>query len=226
MHKIINSKKSIISLNGSIKKRLLNLLKKDIPIIAADGAHNKLKKLNISPTYTVGDGDSYKTPDYIYPSQDHTDFEKSISFAQKHSLLPSLVIGISGGEIDHILGNIQTLLKHGKNQSLFFLDTYGKTGLKLGIPIIDDKILINIKKGSLISIFSPEKSLITTKGLKWELEKKHLQINGILPIRNISVSDKIEVSIKGKIVLIIDITNSLPPKKPSLKTYKRSQKYT
>lgn len=90
-----------------------------------------MQEYNLSPTYIVGDGDSYTQQQghgqakmIAHEDQNFTDFEKCIAFARDVNLLPALVLGMSGGEIDHVLGNMQALVKHGQGKDLYFLDTY------------------------------------------------------------------------------------------------------
>jgi len=218
MKNIINSHKSIIFINGNfLEKKILNLINTKVPLIAADGACKKLYKLNLTPTYVVGDADSYnkklnkKIINIKISNQDSTDFEKCISFAKKNNLLPSLVLGMNGGEIDHILGNAQVMLKYCNNFSLYFLDSYKinkKTGIKLGIPLNKEKLKIKIKTKSVISIIFFQNTTITTKGLKWELKNKMLHMDDILALRNINISKNVEIEIKkGKALLIFDISD-------------------
>jgi thiamine pyrophosphokinase len=221
MLNIINKHKSIIFLNGTgPNKKLLQLLNTSTPIIAADGAANKIRALQLKPTYIVGDGDSYNahaknsSPQIITDQdQNSTDFEKCILFAQKNNLFPSLILGINGGEIDHTIGNMQAFLKHAQNFNLYFLDTYSKPpskkmGIKIGIPLTNKKLALELEPQSTISVISFHNAIIQSSGLSWELNKFKLCIDNILGVRNINIQNcvKFEV-IEGKVLLIIDISN-------------------
>jgi thiamine pyrophosphokinase len=224
MRKIINSHSSIIFLNGTFSKELINLVNTKVPLIAADGSAKKVYELGLTPNFIVGDGDSYKkksNENFIeMKTQDFTDFEKCVFFAEKNNLLPSLVLGINGGEFDHILGNALAMLKHSKNFSLYFLDTYeknnNKMGIKLGIPLTKEKLKLFLENKTLLSIIPFQDAIVKTKGLKWNLKNKLLHVDDILAIRNENISKNIEIEVKrGKALLILDIKA-----KTFLKNYK------
>jgi thiamine pyrophosphokinase len=229
--KFLKSYKSIIFLNGTLpsfeflKKLKLNVLK-----IAADGAYDKMSSQNIIPDIVIGDRDSSIMPwkengssiKYIYEKdQNSTDFEKCIKFAKSSNLCPSLVLGINGGEIDHILANAKTFLKYSqknKAENLFFLDTYflnskenslKKYGVKFGMVLNNSKskyIFNDLFPNELIS-FIGNNFTISTKGLRWELLNQRFSNNSSLPIRNENLSKTVEIEVhKGKVLAIFDIT--------------------
>ena len=190
--------------------------------MAADGAVDKMNKIGLQPDYIIGDGDSFTEKTcgsgvkiVRMTDQNSTDFEKCIAFAKNNNLLPSLILGINGGEIDHILGNIQALLKHSDGLDLYFLDFYPKyntgdtrLGMKLGFPLTNQKFRTKIKKGTTVSILPFYPTRITSKGLYWELSDQLLKPNGILGIRNKAHSDFMEIHvIEGRVLVVLDITN-------------------
>ncbi len=87
-------------------------------IIAADGAANSLKKLEITPDIIIGDMDSieekvfsyYKNKNVSmlkYPvKKDKTDTELAIDEMADKGYKDVLMMGFAGGRIDHMLGNI------------------------------------------------------------------------------------------------------------------------
>lgn len=217
VHKILRSFKSIIFLNGEIpNKKLFDYLNLNVPIIAADGASDKLKKYSIIPNFNIGDGDSIgnnKSNSFIKIfDQNKTDFEKSIGLAKNLNLLPSLVLGFSGGEIDHTIGNTQILMKYSDNNKLFFLDTYPKKngfGIKLGIVLKSTEFKITLAKNSTISIVSFEESIISTKGLNWDLKEKRINLS-FFSLRNFNVSKDVTFKLSmGKVLIILDITQDI-----------------
>ncbi|MDN3508776.1 MAG: thiamine diphosphokinase [Candidatus Neptunochlamydia sp.] len=207
IEKLFSSYRSALILNG--KKPSYQLLKKirdNIPIVATDGAAQWC-----SADYIVGDMDSFspthkENGKVIHISDQYTtDFEKAMIFAKEKNLLPCLVMGLSGGEVDHFLGNIQALLKHTENHSFFFLDEYEK-GLKIGIPLSIGKYPIKMKIGAIVSIFPHCNCTLTTKGLLWELKDQLITPDGQLAIRNQSKMERVEFNIiEGKALIVIDI---------------------
>jgi thiamine pyrophosphokinase len=218
---IINSNRSIIVLNGEQPdRRLLTLINTKVPIIAADGAAHRLSGYGLAPTFIVGDGDScgQQNP---YPEatvvriadQDSTDFEKCMGFAERSKLLPCRILGINGGEIDHIVGNMQVLTRHAQGQNFYFLDTYPKglttgIGIKLGLPLAKQTLTLQLKPGCTISFMSFNDAVVQTQGLEWELHDQLLTLNGILSLRNRSKHDMVSFALKsGKALAVIDITD-------------------
>jgi thiamine pyrophosphokinase len=216
LEKILNSYKSIIFLNGDFPdKKIMATLNTHLPMIAADGAVHKMKNIDLQADVVIGDEDSISEEltsiKKIHISdQNYSDFEKCIFYAKKNNLLPALILGVSGGEIDHILGNAQVILKHATNQDLFFLDTYQKKcnsiGMKIGIPLTANKLSVFLKKQSLISLLSFDEAIVNSKGLKWELENKKLSIKDILALRNQNIQNQVEFEVLfGRVLIIFDL---------------------
>lgn len=207
IEKLLSSYRSALILNGNKpSNQMLKKIRENIPIIATDGAAEWC-----SADYIIGDMDSLplSTPlksKIIHISDQYTtDFEKGMNFAKERGFLPCLVLGVSGGEIDHFLGNIQTLLKHTENHSFFFLDEHEK-GLKIGIPLSRGKYHIKMKVDATVSILPHCMCTLTTKGLFWELKEKLITPDGPLTIRNRSTKELVEFDItNGKSLIIIDI---------------------
>lgn len=207
IEKLLSSYRSVLFLNGKKPShQLLEKIQGTIPIIAADGAAEWC-----AADYVVGDLDSLSTAykgsaEMIHISDQYsTDFEKAMDFVKKRDLLPCLVVGISGGEIDHFLGNIQALVKHTENHSFFFLDEYEK-GLKIGIPLSKGKYPIKMNIGTTVSIIPHCICTLTTKGLFWELKNQQINPDGLLTIRNRSTKEWVEFNLtEGKALIVIDI---------------------
>ncbi|QVL56886.1 MAG: thiamine diphosphokinase [Simkaniaceae bacterium] len=204
---LLSSYLSVIVLDSkALSKQILQKMRKDVPIIAADGAARWLQS-----DYIIGDIDSLSVSSsngaqvICVSEQETTDFEKCMRFAEERNLLPSLVLGISGGEIDHVLGNIQALLKHAKNHSFFFLDDY-QEGVKIGLPLTKGNYRAQVKPNATISILPFYLCTLTTKGLFWELENQALTPDGLNATRNRAIQDTVEFHIiEGKALVIIDI---------------------
>lgn len=199
IEELLSTYRCVIALDS--KEAASVKIREGVPIIAADGAANW-----IDADYIVGDGDSFKSGKLIQiADQETTDFEKCIGFAKEKDLLPALVIGVSGGEIDHIMGNIQVLLKHAEKSSLFFLDPY-PNGLKIGIPLEKGSFNFHVKPETTVSILPFGSCTLSTKGLEWELTDQVLTPDGLLAIRNRAKKVEAEFHVtQGKALVIIDI---------------------
>lgn len=199
INRLLSAYQSVIALN--CKKTVDVELRKGVPVIAADGAARWIKA-----DYIVGDGDSIESGELIQIlDQDTTDFEKCIAFVKERGLFPSLVVGMSGGEFDHILGNVQALLRHGEGQNLFFLDPY-PGGLKIGIPIEKGRFQTEVKLGATVSIIPFGSCTLSTQGLVWEILDQTFTLDGPLSVRNQSARKRIRFDVtEGKALVIIDI---------------------
>ncbi|WP_315850240.1 MULTISPECIES: thiamine diphosphokinase [Wolbachia] len=159
--------RSIVVLNGEIPDS--SFFKQDIPVIAVDGGANKLLSIGVKPDLVIGDLDSINPNlranlNTVYlPDQDYCDFSKAMAHLKTVKLLPSIVTGITGGAIDHILQNINFFLS---TDSIFYMPSPPMVGyaLQKGISYFSS-LLKNIK----ISLLGIPKAQISTKGLQWEL---------------------------------------------------------
>lgn len=215
VNKIIDLHKTVIVLNGILPgKKIIQKLIKKRTVIAADGALSKLLNIDIVPDYVIGDMDSCKVKnkesiEYIrIDNQDYTDFDKSILYAKEHNLSPAIVLGINGGEIDHTINNLYSLMKYYKISGAIFVDQYsdGKISndkIKIGIPC-DNKIELKLPQKSIISIIPFPKANISSQGLRWELNNTLLE-NLATSARNFSIGENIELTVhNGNVLLIID----------------------
>lgn len=212
--RILQSHRSVIVLNEALPCDIIrNLVSFDVPIIAADGAKKRMAAWGLAPTHVIGDGDSGGDGEENFiriPDQDTTDFEKCVMFAREKMVLPALVLGVNGGEIDHILGNIQVMMKHAPDGDLYFLDTYrkdGSIGIKLGIPIAHRSLTVRVPLGSMISLIASNETIITSKGLRWELSGHTFFTDGILGLRNQANRESITLNVeRGRALSIFDIS--------------------
>ncbi|MGL9776011.1 MAG: thiamine diphosphokinase [Wolbachia sp.] len=107
--------RSIMVLNGEIPDS--SFFKRDIPIIAVDGGANRLLSIGVQPDLVMGDLDSVNPSlraslnTICLPDQDYCDFSKAMARLKTMKLLPSIITGITGGAIDHILQNINIFLR-------------------------------------------------------------------------------------------------------------------
>ena len=216
---LLRNHKSTLVLDGTIPKQ--NLLKKicgSKKIICTDGSYSKVIKLGIKVNYVSGDFDSIGSGSIGHDvkinrdeDQYSTDFEKTIALIRSESLGPAIITGFSGGEIDHIMGNIQILVKFfdSKNKHEFcFIDQDNKGNVKIGI-VVDDYFRTSHRAGSIVSLTPFPEAIVSSEGLKYPMHKMSLkQTSGLLAIRN-ETSDNNAFAItihSGRVLLIADIS--------------------
>lgn len=164
-------------------------------IIAVDGGYNSCCKMGITPSLVIGDLDSstpINVPVERYPKdKDKTDLQLSL---EKHGGEVMTLYCATGGLLDHTLVHMLLLKKYlgrlvidGREQ-VFALDK------PTSIPTIKRQRI------SLIPLFGVVKNL-TVKGLKWELNRGHLD-ESFTGISNQALGKTFEItSISGILIV-------------------------
>jgi len=202
--------KSVLCLNGRLPNQTWFIEHKNLTIIAADGACNDLINKNIMPDLIIGDLDSIE-PEYLnnkniirITDQNTTDFEKCLTEIKHRSLFPSLILGINGGEIDHTIYNLNCFMRYAKELSLIFLDLDEYNNFKWGIPLFNKQTFVG-KQGKIISLLPWAESMISTKGLKWDLINTNLSINANASVRNKVEQRIITIDVhSGNLLMILE----------------------
>ena len=148
-------------------------LTQDDFIVYCDSGLKHMEALRASPDLIVGDFDSHENPHLavetiVLPTKkDDTDTVYAVKEALNRGFEEFLLIGVSGGRLDHTLGNVSILL---------YLESRGKKGM-----IIDDYSDMEIVSASpafipdtypffsLLNISGQAKG-ITVQGAKYPLE--------------------------------------------------------
>lgn len=195
--------KSVICLNGKLPDDDVFIRCKNLPIIAVDGVANRLTDRNIAYDMIIGDLDSVKrelltsSAQIVHlPSQDSSDFEKTITHLESLSLLPSIIFGINGGCLDHILHNI-SIFAH--------LDCILYSPPLIGVIIRAGKSQeLYLPSMTKISFIAMPNAVISTGGLKWELDEYPLSFPGSNSCFNRNIDEKISIKVKsGQILMLI-----------------------
>ena len=199
--------KIILVLNGELPKKdhLISKVEKYDKILCADGAANFLISYGISPDFILGDLDSvhkdtlrnYKGNIINLPDQNLNDLEKILLWTMKQKIKNIDVIGMDGKRIDHTIGNFSVILKYIKKMKI---NIFTQSGNFYTINL--SKVFNNVKN-NYISIFSNDlNTLISSDGLKFELENKNLpEMNsGTL---NYAIKNKVTINSNDSILLFV-----------------------
>ncbi|MDR2598266.1 MAG: thiamine diphosphokinase [Holosporales bacterium] len=168
----VGTYRSILCLDGNLRNLEGIVGKLGLPLIAADGAANQVIALGLNPDLIIGDLDSVNSDllirfNYLeLADQDTSDFQKALVYLSENALLPSIILGISGGNIDHIINNTNIFLSYDDN---IFID-----GDIIGMKITGKRIFRQIPINTKLSIFGIPECNVTTSGLKWELKSADL----------------------------------------------------
>jgi len=190
--------RSILCLNGTLPDPSF-FLDSHLPIIAADGAANTLDHLGLSPDLIIGDLDSVshsirsQNKVLFCPDQNSCDYQKSLSYMKANDLLPAIVVGITGGCLDHILNNINIFLE---TDSLLYAPPL------IGLVLKNDfrfSLPINTK----LSLLGMPFASISSQGLKWELNHAMLRFPGANSCFNRNQSQTVAIKVHEGAALLL-----------------------
>lgn len=202
IHDLINLKgyQSILCLNGELPEQAF-FTAINLPVIAADGAANSLLARGVHPTLITGDLDSVhpeilKDHAFLHaPDQERNDYQKAMSYLKENELLPAIVVGISGGHLDHILNNINIFME---------------TNCLLYSPPIRGFVLKERAQANLslplqtkISLMGIPEVTVSSKGLKWELNDTQLSFPGKTSCFNRTLSSEITIEVHQGTALVL-----------------------
>jgi thiamine pyrophosphokinase len=170
--------RSILALNGHLPEAAFFEDWK-LPVIAADGAINTLLSKKIRPAAVVGDFDSMDLelvrhslediPLIYRPDQNYSDFTKCLNYMEENNLLPSIIVGINGGYIDHILNNINLFLK---TDNIFYAPPI------VGMVLREGSHRFTVTPNTKVSLLGIPQAIVSSQGLKWELENYQVAFPG------------------------------------------------
>ncbi len=204
-----------ICLNGEIPSKEIFDLLDGIPLIAADGAYNSLNKLDIHPMAIVGDMDSVdclhddnQTKFIKIERQDTNDFEKCIQYISGKGYSNILIIGFTGGLLEHTMNNTSVLMKY-TSEFEFTIYHQGRYSF-----LVENSSIFEVRENELVSLIPYPIAMLTTKNLKWELDKEYLEMGTREGARNIAKMDSFTLEIhSGKCFVFIDSRLPLCPEK-------------
>lgn len=197
---MLNHKKyrSILCLNGDLPDK--SFFSTSMPVIAADGAANQLAAMGVMPDIIIGDLDSVdksllNSCAHLHDSdQDKSDFQKCLSHMQKNDLLPAIITGVDGGCLDHVLNNINLF-----SQTECLIAASSMTGFVLR----NGSKSFSVEPGTKISLLGLPHAVVTTTGLKWELDKSTLTFPGMNSCFNRASDGEVRIEVQEGSVLVL-----------------------
>ena len=175
-------------------------------IIAADAGIEKLNKAGIVPDLIMGDFDSLGTRPSgenvrVFPiEKDDTDTMLALKEAIALGYDTVIISGGLGGELDHTMANLQTLLYACENGINAFL-TDGITTA----TVISDSITLGSENSGRCSVFAfgGEANGVSISGLKYEASGITLSPSFPLGVSNHFVGKEAKISLESGRLLII-----------------------
>ncbi|WP_294219873.1 thiamine diphosphokinase [uncultured Chryseobacterium sp.] len=201
--------KALLFINGDAPESFPDPEKYGL-VACTDGAFHYLKNLGFpleKLDFVSGDFDSHSGKDegiydekFIYtPDQDKTDFQKALEIIMEKGFHQVEVLGGSGGEQDHFLGNLTVAFGCKDRMDIKFYDEFSE------YYFIPKKITVTAVKGKLISLYPfPSVENITTRGLNWPLTNGNLSITSRIGTRNFAVDDEVSIEYdRGDLLIFI-----------------------
>ena len=177
-------------------------------IIAADGGFDQLARRGYTPDILIGDFDSIKgeIPDGLrtikYPKEkDETDMFLSYEAGVKLGYSEFVMLGATGGRLDHTYANISLLLyarEHGHNITL--IDSNG-----IIICLKDEAISLAGNPGGSLSVFAfgGVANGVSILGTKYEVEGARLTPDFPLGVSNEFTDRHARISVEDGALLVI-----------------------
>ena len=195
---------SVLIANGKKpkNKKIIEILKNTKNVICVDNGYELASELNITPSVVIGDLDSVDinkiSKDILIikdEDQNTNDLEKALNYCLSKNIRDIILVGATGERDDQ---NLATILV-----SLEYIE-------QLNIEILSDLYSIEFVNGERdfeatpmreVSLISIDKdNIITTQGLKYNLEKSKLS-SATHGISNYSIEKKFSISCSSPLIV-------------------------
>lgn len=190
----------------------LNAIKAEIPqdsfIISADGGLEYLEKMNIKPDLIVGDFDSLSedhplpVESITFPSEkDDTDTGIALSAAIERGFKRVIILGGTGGRLDHTIANLSSLVFAAENGiEALLIDEKNKAFI-----LLEGEHELKCEANSFVSFFNfgSDFSQITLEGFKYPLHNYIMKSSYPIGVSNEFKQEKCIVRIKHGIILAV-----------------------
>ncbi len=193
-------KTAALFLNGDAPNALAIEHAQHVPFtykLCTDGAFYYMESIGILPDGIIGDMDSlHDVPQNIdihfIDDQDTTDFEKALDFLVKQEFERVVVLGSTGGQHDHFLGNLNAAYKFRTQLDILFFD---QSQL---FYLIDKNHEFETKAGKIISLVPfPKVTIKALHGLQYTLSNEILDLEHRVGTRNIANSERVKIELTG-----------------------------
>lgn len=183
-------------------------LNQDDLLIAVDGGYDSLKNAGYTPDVLIGDLDSVKTEIaqgvrvLKYPAEkDETDMFLAYSVGVKCEYTDFVILGGTGGRLDHTYANISLLLyakERGHNVTMI-------DDKAMSICIKNETVRLSGKPGAYLSVFAISGAAegVCIKNTKYEIDNATLTPEFPLGVSNEFTDKEAEISVKNGALIII-----------------------
>ncbi len=205
---------ALILANGaSPRKRLFQKFRKKAGLfVCADGGANIAASFGERPDLIIGDLDSIKSATVKkfqkvttrrIADQNSTDLEKAFNWVIRKGYSEIVVLGATGGRVDHLAGNLSALGKFSRKAEIQFVDDLGV------MTAVGAELIFHAEEGTTVSLIPLSRCEgIVTKGLKWELQNSVLELGLRESTSNIVQSSPVMVRVRRGTLLLYRLSSS------------------
>ncbi len=180
---------------------------KDDMVICADSGYLHALAMGLKPQAVLGDFDSVERDAVVcetiisYPAhKDQTDTELCVRYAIARGCDEILLLGATGGRIDHELANVfllKLISDAGKKGSIYDGVSY--------VFLVADELILTGDVGDILSVIPVTAQVvgITTRGLAYPLDNACMAFGPALGISNVFSESRAEVKIKEGLALVV-----------------------
>ena len=172
--------------------------------IAADSGLRTAEKLGIVPDIVMGDFDSYtarlpdSVPVYSVPAEkDVTDTMLACDYAAERGFCELLIVGGTGGRIDHELSNV------------LYLERLRRRGIRALLTDGDNSVRVLLNEaaeipdeGGYFSVFALDRCIVTETGCKYPVDRAELVRENPFAVSNEVAGACARVEVKGVALLV------------------------
>lgn len=204
--------KVVVVANGPVEERPIyqDVVRGANAIICADGGANAATTQGWCPDVLVGDMDSV-APDVLAdlgssgcvlrrysPRKDETDLELALTEAAGRGATDIVVLGATGGRVDHTIANIMLLsmpILVGRRVRIFDRDTE--------VMLIRDEGYVHGCPGDTVSLIpvGGDARGVTTQGLEWKLDGDTLSFGYARGVSNVLTAHVARIAIREGLLL-------------------------
>ena len=201
--------KVLLFINGDAPRSFPDLEKYNL-IACTDGAFHYLKELNFpldKLDFISGDFDShigsdenvYQDKFILTLDQEKTDFHKALEIILEKGFQNVDVLGGSGGEQDHFLGNLTVAYSFKNNLNIKFYDEFSE------YYFIPKNFTLKNAKNKMISLYPfPSAENLKSQGLQWNLNGIDADMTTTMLTRNFAEEDDVFIEYeKGNLLIFV-----------------------
>jgi len=179
-------------------------------LLCADGGANAARACGRAPDWVVGDLDSVEARVLagipaerqvrVDADDTGTDLEKVLRHAAGLGVTEAVLLGFTGGRVDHTLWNLGVLAARGRDLRLRLVDAHCE------VWPVGDGLRFAADVGQKLSLSTPSGPVegIATTGLRWPLEGETLAPAARDGISNEVVASPVEISVgRGDLLLCV-----------------------